>query len=51
MSHFLSINEEMYLVEHMVRLFVTWPQSLVLMDGDQQKPRKYTPKKRKKAGK
>ena len=45
----IPINEEMHLVRLMVGLFVAWPQSLVLMDDDQQQPmRKLAPKKRKK---
>ena len=47
----ILINEEIYLVGHVVGSFVAWLQSLVLIDGDQQQPRKYASKKRKRAGK
>ena len=51
-SLLIPINEEMYLVGHVVGSFVAWPQSLVLMDGGQQ-PRKMLQKgeKKKRPGK
>ena len=48
----IPINEEIYLVGHVVRSFIAWLQSLALMDGDQQQPaRKVAHKKGKRAGK